>query len=170
MADRISYGWDGIIDRAHECETPEYELIARELARPNRFRRRCLAEAFYDAHKKTHTSNMPQLRRLLESEGVTYCFLFHDEQGLRELRKATLEKMCFVARGMYPNNKKVIGIATEKHINPYCSYDFMLIDIPELTTELQAEMTKIRNECELFVDVTETHFHADEFPNDKKSN
>jgi hypothetical protein len=34
--DRISYGWDSMIDRAHEGSA-KYERITRELARPDRF-------------------------------------------------------------------------------------------------------------------------------------
>ena len=34
-ADVISYGWDSMIDRAHDGGTAQYEIIARELARPD---------------------------------------------------------------------------------------------------------------------------------------
>lgn len=51
-ADEISYLWDEFIDRAHTGDSVEYERIARELARPSRFERRCLATFYSDARVK----------------------------------------------------------------------------------------------------------------------
>lgn len=51
--DKISYEWDSIINRVHTCGK-EYERVARELARTNRFERRCLSKAFFEAHVKAH--------------------------------------------------------------------------------------------------------------------
>ena len=50
QADQVSYLWDSIIDRSHEGNSPQYELIARELARHDRFHRRILGKAFLEAH------------------------------------------------------------------------------------------------------------------------
>jgi hypothetical protein len=118
LEDRISYGWDDMINRAHEG-SPEYERIARELARPGRFERRYLAKAFYDAHVQAHEDDENDLlRRTIPMESVTYCFLFADDQASREGRRAMLGAMCFVARGEFRRNTRVIGIATEKLIEP----------------------------------------------------
>ncbi|MEE9553018.1 MAG: SEC-C domain-containing protein [candidate division Zixibacteria bacterium] len=163
-ADRISYYWDSIINRAHEGGVPEYELIARELARPNRLMRRVLAQSFYDGQVKAHSSNLPLLRRLLSVDGVTYCFLFQESIESRGLRKRMLELMCFVGRGIYQHNKRVLGIATEKQIRSECSFDFIFIDIPEWTKEMQKEMKSIQKENGIFVNLTKTNFHADEYP------
>ena len=35
QADKVSYGWDIMISRTHETALPEYEKIAREMARLN---------------------------------------------------------------------------------------------------------------------------------------
>ena len=43
--DKISYFWDGLINRAHTCGKG-YEIVARELAKTNRFQRRYLAKIF----------------------------------------------------------------------------------------------------------------------------
>jgi hypothetical protein len=56
-ADRISYGWDSIIDRAHDGTSSRYELVARELARPDRFQRRILAKSFFEGYSEFRGSD-----------------------------------------------------------------------------------------------------------------
>jgi hypothetical protein len=103
-----------MIDRAHDGTSPQYERVARELARPNRFQRRILSTSFYEAYCEFRERKHQIMRRLTKLEDTTYCFLFMgDGKEERENRKAMLSLMCFVARGLYPENKKVIGIATE---------------------------------------------------------
>lgn len=143
--DKISYGWDSIINRAHEGSS-KYEFIARELARANRFKRRVLSKSFMEAHIKAHKDNKGDLfRRIMSIDGITYCLLFADdpEPNNRELRKAMLYAICYFARGKFLKNKKVIGIATEKKIRPVCSYDFVLIDKPDWDKEDQKESQPI---------------------------
>ena len=64
--DEISYGWDDIINRAHEGFA-DYEIIARELARPTRFQRRFLSKSFFDAHAIAHKDNIANVRRRVMS-------------------------------------------------------------------------------------------------------
>lgn len=145
-ADEISYGWDSIIDRAHEG-SEKYEIIARELARPSRFERRVLAKTFLADHLKAHQDRVHDLHRSIFCTDVTtYCFLFCEEETDRSLRRKILECWCRVARGSFPQNQKVLGIATEQRIEPDCSYDFCLIDMPSWTSEDQrgAEVLKQR--------------------------
>jgi hypothetical protein len=47
--DKVSYGWDSMIKCAPEAST-WYEILARELARPDRFTRRILSESFLEAY------------------------------------------------------------------------------------------------------------------------
>lgn len=163
--DEISYGWDSIINRAHEGSS-EYELIARELARPNRFQRRYLSKVFLDAHIKAHDDEKCDLfRRVLLGDGVTYCFLFFDdEEEPRTKRPAMLHTICYVARGLIQKNSKVIGIATEKKIRPECSYDFCLLDIPEWTEESQMHMEKLQRETGILTAPILGHMREDEYP------
>jgi hypothetical protein len=164
-ADKISYGWDSIINRAHESASLEYEKVARELARPNRFQRRYLSKAFFDARMRAHNDDIHDLfRRMYPGEGVTYCFLFQDDPEPRENRKAMLGAICWIARGKYQQNKKVLGIATEKKIKPLCSYDFCLLDIPEWTEEYQKNMEDLQKEIGIFVNPILRHGHEDEYP------
>ncbi|MCM8782474.1 MAG: SEC-C metal-binding domain-containing protein [Candidatus Omnitrophica bacterium] len=169
-ADRISYGWDSIINRAHmtssQYEKLQYEKVARELARPNRFQRRYLSKVFFDAHIRAHNDNTHDLfRRIFPGEGTTYCFLFQDDaEARREKRKAMLSAMCWIARGKYQQNKKVLGIATEMKIRPMCSYDFCLLDIPNWTAENQKNMEQLQKETGIFANPKIGYAHEDEYP------
>ena len=163
--DGISYGWDSIINRAHTSDNREYEIIARELARPNRFERRVLSKAFFEAHKQAHEITKANVyRRLLIVGDTTYCFLFYDDVEPRETRKAMLGQMCFVARGIYSENKIVIGIATEMKIRPLCSYDFCILEIPEWTEEQQKLMERTQKEFGIFINYKEKRYRENEYP------
>jgi hypothetical protein len=162
--DEISYGWDSIINRAHTGSS-EYERVARELARPNRFERRYLSKVFFDAHMRADNDNKYDLfRRVLPMDDVTYCFLFADDPEPRERRVAMLSAICQIARVKSPENKKVIGIATEKKIRPTCSYDFCLVNIPELTEEYQEDMEKLQRETGILTNPIISYAHEDEYP------
>jgi len=165
-ADEISYGWDEIINRAH-TGGDQYEKVARELARTSRFERRILSKTFYEAHVLAHnTVTVPIFRRMMPFIGVTYCFLFFDDPEPREIRKAMLGNMCFVARGLYRKNKLVVGIATEMRLAPSCSYDFLLLEIPKWTEELQKKMEEVQKEARIFLNPKEKKVHEDEYPKD----
>lgn len=135
-ADEISYGWDSIINNAHTGST-QYEIVAGLLARPNRFERRNLSKVFMEAHVKAHEDKIGDLfRRMMPGDGVTYCFLFADDfDEPREKRPTMLAAMCYLARGKFPQNKKVIGVATEKIFRPVSSYDFVFLDKPKWTED-----------------------------------
>ena len=122
-ADKISYAWDGLIERAHEG-SEQYELVARELARPGRLERRTLSKMFYDAHFLANneiSDKINIIRRVvsLNETHTTYCFLFLDNFELisKEKMEELLFGTCFVARGIYKNSK-VVGIATEGKFKP----------------------------------------------------
>ncbi len=161
-ADRISYGWDSIIDRAHDGTSSRYEIVARELARPDRFQRRILSKSFFDAYCEFRESDHLIMRRLTALAGTTYCFLFmEDGKEPRTKRKAMLSLMCFVARGLYPENKKVIGVATEAANR---SYDFCVRVQPEWTQSNEDAKIKIQKETGIFVSPRTTADADDEYP------
>lgn len=163
-ADRISYAWDEIIDRAH-TGGGQYELVAREMARLNRFNRRVMSKAFYEGHVRAHREKSKDLfRRLLQIQGTTYCFLFFDDPEPRTKRKKMLEITCFIARGMQTENSRVVGIATEMKIRPTCSYDFCYLELPEWTNEHQKEMERLQKETGIFSNYTVKQVREDEYP------
>lgn len=164
--DEISYGWDSIIERAHEG-SPEYERVARELARPNRFERRVLSKTFMEAHVRAHEDTTADMfRRILKTDGISYVFLFFSESLLRDDRKNMLFSICFFARGKFPENIKVVGIATEKRIEPTCSYDYCVINKPEWTEDDNNRMLKIQEELDLFKNPEIAGISEDEYPID----
>ncbi len=162
--DEISYLWDGIINKAHKGSS-EYERVARELARPDRFKRRYLSKAFFEAHVKAHNDKIHDLfRRVLLADGITYCFLFADDPEPRERRIAMLSAICWIARGQYQENRRLLGIATEMKIRPTCSYDFCLMDIPEWTEENQKDMEKLQQETGILTSPITSYAHEEEYP------
>jgi len=167
QADTISYEWDAIINRAHEGTSPRYEIIAREMARLNRFERRYMAKSFTDAWIISHNNVKDLYRRLVKGEGVTYCFLFMNDPEPRDRRKQMLFAMCYVARGKFPENKKVLGIATEKRIEPTCSYDFCLFDKPNWDTTDDEKVKELQKVTGIFVNPEMQMVQANEYPSVK---
>jgi hypothetical protein len=150
IEDEISYAWDGMISRAHEG-SKKYELVARELARPTRFERRVLAKTFLDARIKADENTSHDIyRRVMPLGNVTYCFLMCGERVPREGRKEMLKAICYVARGIWVHNDKVIGIATEKEFSRTCSYDFYFLKFPLWTSECQRSMEKLQQDFGIF--------------------
>jgi len=162
--DLISYGWDDMIDRAHTCGSG-YEKVARELARPNRFERRVLSKTFYDSWLLANKEqNNNRYFRIIDSIGTTYCFVFFDESLPRDLRKSVLEQVCYVARGFFNKNKKVIGIATEMKLNPKCSFDFYVLEKPDWTEKDQIVMTEMQKKNQILVTPHMKMIHETEYP------
>jgi len=75
-----------------------------------------------------------------------------------------MEALCFVARGKYQENKKVVGIATEMEIRPTCSHDFCLLEIDEWTEEHERQREQLQNKTGLLANLTERPLIADEYP------
>jgi len=163
-ADEISYGWDLIIDRAHEGSA-EYERIARELARPDRFKRRRLAKAFFDCQVRAHEGDPRKVyRRVTPLDDVTYCFLFFDDPEPWTRRKEMLQNMCYIARNIFRDNPKVLGIATERTLAPVCSYDFCFMDFPDWTGEHAKQAEELQRATGILTNVSWCHVTEDEFP------
>ena len=164
VEDRASYAWDGMIYRAHEAGVPEYERVARELARPDRLTRRFLAKNFLDAWLlASEDTSHNVFRRVFSTEGTTYCFMFMDQTPGID-RRSALADLCFVARGRFPDNALVVGIATEKAFRPQSSYDFGCIYLPEWTPELAKRADEISQRGELLSRTSARMVTEDEYP------
>jgi len=160
--DKVSYGWDSVIDRAHDGTSEHYERLARELARPDRFTRRVISKSFLEAYGEYMERKPPIFRRLSAFGDTTYCFLFmEDGKGPRERRKAMLACMCFVARGIPPMNRRVIGVATEAANR---SYDYCVRIQPEWSEEDEANKLKVQEHTGIFVSPRRTTSGEDEYP------
>jgi len=122
--DAISYGWDSIIERAHEG-SKRYELLARELARPDRFTRRILSKYFMESYAEFMTTNRDLFRRQFSILDTTYCFLItSDTPHPSQRNQSLLRSMCFVARGLNANIHRVLGVATTRANR---GYDFFFM-------------------------------------------
>ena len=164
--DSISYGWDSIIERAHTAGTETYERVARELARPNRFKRRSLSIMLYEAMHTANADTIHDLHRRVvpDFDGVTYCFLLAASNRDREHRRAALKQFCFVARGVYKDSPMVIGIATEKGFPDSTSYDFFLIDMPKWGPDQESAFLELQEKTGILTNIQTGHHSADEFP------
>jgi hypothetical protein len=159
--DKVSYGWDSMIDRAHEG-SKQYERLARELARPDRFTRRVLSQAFFDAYGELVSSDHELLRRYMPLADTSYCFLIaNDDEYPAARRRKMLGLMCEVARGLPPMNKRVIGVATGKGNR---TYDFAFLYIETWTVALEERKKEIQQKTRIFVSPRVTHEGADEYP------
>ena len=148
VENEVSYFWDQLIDMAHEgaAEETQYERVARELARSNRFERRLLAKTFIDGHGRAHREIRNNVyRRVFDFQGLTYCFLYMHNPIAREVRKNLLKNVCFVARGKVQGNSKVVGIATEMKLDFAHSFDFGLMQKDDWTADDQKRMEEIQS-------------------------
>jgi len=159
--DQVSYGWDSLIDRVHEG-SERYEIVARELARPNRFERRILSESFLTAYGELVSSNCEMMRRWMPIGDTSYCFLIiNDDEYPSAKRKALLTLMCEVARGLPPMNKRVIGVATGRDNR---NYDFAFLYADEWTEACEKRKQYLQDTFGIFVSPRVTVDGIDEYP------
>lgn len=165
-ADEISYLWDEIIERAHTGDSSIYERIAREIARPCRFERRCLSQSYFDAHRKAHEEASPNgiFRRAVAAENMTVCFLFTGNDVSRENRQFLLKAFCLVTRGRFPSHSMVIGIATEMEVREEKSLDYCLLDIPEWGPEQESEIKRLQDKTGTITAATSYEASFNEYP------
>ncbi len=181
-ADEISYYWDEIINRVHECldnpPYPEsYERVARMMAWPNRLYRRMLGASFADAHAFADSippimkKDMVHRRVTVTPFGVTYCFLFHDispyDDSLRNTRFLMLQALCHVVRGVFQRNTVVIGVGTEMTIEEECTFDFIGLEIPVWTSEDEKRLKSYQNTYNFLSDVQIFVQQAEEYPSEE---
>ena len=72
--------------------------------------------------------------------------------------------ICLIARRKFPENKKVLGIGTEKKLRPECSYDFCLLDFPVWIKKNERIVEKLQNETGIFVNPEIGRVKEDEYP------
>jgi hypothetical protein len=130
--------------------------MAREFARSNRSERSLLANHFLEAHKLAHNDlHNNVFRRVISFQGMTYCFVFMHNPLSETVRKRLLETTCFVARGRFRDNPRVIGIATGTKMNLAHRFHFGMIEIPLWSDEHQRQMEKLQAEFGILTKGTE---------------
>ena len=118
--DKISYVWDNIIELFCKdfydnnlefgISLTDLEMSMRAMAKEDRFQRRILGKSFFEFLMEVKDIRS---RCVLSSSGISYVFLTCPRDEKRENRLSELGARCFVIRGLYPENKTVLGIATE---------------------------------------------------------
>ncbi len=162
--DKISYFWDFLIDKAHLSKEKNYEIVAREMAKLNRFERRFKAKTFFEGQAKANLDKKNIFyRRTIPEEGITYCF-FYAKTPNREIRKNRLAEICFATRGYFKENQKVLGIATEMDILPKHSFEFCFLDFPEWTEKEEKIAEEIKEKLGIFKNQETSRFTDDEYP------
>ncbi|MEN6384484.1 MAG: hypothetical protein ABFD79_04735 [Phycisphaerales bacterium] len=167
--DFISYYWDYLINICHTGDNSEYEIIAREMARSNRFERRIFSQQFIEANKLAHSKQAGiAYRRVSPSQkGITYCFLFYGNsvnESERNVRKKMLSIFCYITRGKIQENNKVVGIATDQYFNSKAAFDYCLIDIENWSDEDEELMKKNIKETGIFSGMQQKFQQYTEYP------
>lgn len=186
---KISYLWDGLIEQfsKHALEGTQYanvgglegvEKTLRFMAKESRFRRRILANFFFEALGRSRP-NQRFLRVSTSLDGdtsPTYVLLFFPvlpifktEKHYREVRINFLHACMLVTRLKYPKSTDIIGIATESGIaNPGRSEDAMYINGREWSKKDEKHAKQLQEKFEILVSPTETKVHHNEYPQTKK--
>jgi hypothetical protein len=161
--DNISYFWDDLINRAHTANEPEYEVVARELARTSRFERRILSKSFYEAKVHAHEIDHTNFaRRIVDFNKRTYCFLFCPDKTVLQ-RRDLLTDLCFIARGEL-SNFTIVGIATENVMQPRASYDMAVLWLPTWTDKDAMDANLLKQKTGFLVKAVTTQKHENEYP------
>ena len=171
-ADRDSYVWDNLIDLL--CEDyfkdnyefggtlTEVEQVVRVMARENRFNRRILGKSFKEFLNK---SDEIRSRAVPSLSGMMYVFLATPHGESRDSRMKELSLRCFVMRGLNPEHKTIIGIATEKYEKGKgYSLDTGYFHFPTLTPEDMEKIKEIQKDLGYFDDPRQQRIVEDEYP------
>jgi len=174
LADKDSYVWDNLIELF--CDDilrgtlefgnslTEAEIVVRTMARENRFSRRILGKSFLEfmdrsSHKEVRSRMIPS------PSGVIYVLLALPHGEERKFRVAELGTRCFVARGLNPTCKTVVGIATEQYERGKgFSMDALYLTKETWTDKDQAHLEAMQKELGYFVSPVQTRIKEDEYP------
>lgn len=172
--DEISYSWDRLIEKFcndfynNNLEIggslDEVEETFRVMARETRFNRRFLAKNFIDVVANGKTQNI-RARKVQSPSGIAYVFSIYPRGEDRQYRRADLGNRCFVARGITPECKTVIGVATEAYEGkPGFSLDAIYLHKPDWLAEDQRLCEKMQKELKYFVNSRITMARESEYP------
>ncbi len=175
-ANANSYMWDGLIETFHnDLATRGLEFgnsletvdaITRIMAREDRFSRRVLGKDFYRFMELTSSDKKRVRSRMTASpSGILYVFLACPRRTERKDRHKELSLRCFVARGLNPKCKTVIGLATERYeAKEGFSLDAFCLEKPDWTEEDQKKLVYIQNELGFFKSPVQSTGSEDEYP------
>ena len=179
QADKISYVWDRLIEILCEnyrsdrllSEHPysakdltEVEMLIRVMVREDRFCRRFLSKKFIEFLELTKTKKVKS-RVVSSLSEVNYIFLACPHSEDRKYRMAELAARCFIVRGLNPEKKLVIGIATEEYEpGKGFSLDALYLNKESWTAEDQKQLEQMQKELGYFTNSLQSQIHEDEYP------
>lgn len=170
--DKISYVWDNIIELFCKnfydnnlefgISLTDLEMSMRVMAKEDRFQRRILGKSFFEFLTKERNIRS---RCVLSSSGISYVFLTCSRDEKRENRLSELGARCFVIRGLYPENKTVVGIATEIYEKrPGYSMDAIYYFKDNWTKKDNEDFNDLKNNCGFFNKPNIKNGKVDEYP------
>lgn len=180
-ADEVSYTWDRLIESLYEdfrsqrilvsdlrysaTSLMETEPVLRAMAREDRFSRRLLGGGFLEFLELARASANHKARIVPSLSGVKYVFLARPFGEDRRYRMNELALRCFVARGLEPKARTVVGIATERpKPGSGHSIDALYLDKPEWTEEDQRNLEHIQEELGYFAKPRQSRLSGNEYP------
>lgn len=174
LADRESYAWDRLIETfcddvlqgnlEFKAALSDSERAIREMARETRFERRILGSAFLEFLKLSSQKKV-RSRMVTSPSGILYVFLAAPFDEDRQFRAAELGARCFIARGLNPDFKTVVGIATERYqAGNGFSLDLMYLHMPSWSEQDQANLEYAQKEFGYFARPQVRPIRADEYP------
>ena len=172
--DKISYLWDRLIEGlCHDFyegtlirgnNLSDIEKVTRIMANEDRFGRRILSKDFTEFIQLNHEKKS-RSRCVPFASGISYVFLACPHKEKREDRLAELAARCHIVRGLYQDNKTVIGIATEEYGEEKgFSLDVLYYSRDIWAEEDEKQMDYLQRECGYFSKPQITRAHEDEYP------
>lgn len=182
-ANKVSYIWDGIIDHftehllggtlqhGGETEQANVERALRTMAAANRTERRTLSKALTGILRRG--KDLRRASRVFcrqEGDGCVYVFLsLHpdvepDLDTYRKLRLQMLEDYCLVAKLKFPEEREVLGIASEPFDVGRGSEDLLYIGPDEWTEEVQGHAEEVQREMGLLENSKRWEIDEFEYP------
>lgn len=180
QVDEESYRWDKLVEvYCHDVlnehleagsSPTELEMVARTMARENRFNRRMLGAAFNDfmrrSDPRTPDEHRVRSRLVSSTSGVVYVFLTRPHGYERDLRMKELQLRCYIARGVNPYKyDTVVGIATEQpERGKGFTLDSVFLWMRDWTEDDQRKCEQMKKDLDYFNKPVEVRKHVDEYP------
>ena len=161
-ANKISYIWDGIIERLsadfhladliNEISRNELELSLRWMNKETRFGRRMMSTMVMDI-LGDGISKPKSKAKIVQTElpDAPIYVIMQRKYEDRDLGNKELNMRCLVARSLFPEKKIVIGLASEPYVKEKGhSLDLVYMDLTNWTDELQREAESIKEDLGYF--------------------
>ena len=160
-ADACSYIWDTLIEGLSkdiirdkvtaDGHLPDIEMAIRAMARENRHNRRFLGQKFSEFIENPEQSKV-RARMVPSYSGVTYIFLIVPMDLDRDLRQASLANRCYIARGLNPANRRVVGIGMdETRMEAGSTSDIVYLDKEKWTAADRSRLEAMQKDLGYFL-------------------